>query len=106
MSFGSLVFTPLVKKLQERYGSRRQFERMEKAGGENGYRTSIRDPCGSLRLELPQHIIPRYTVEEIRIGMQSVEKRVEALEHENQTLRKQLAELRTRFPGCGRTLEI
>ena len=28
MSFGSLVFTPLVKKLQERYGSRRQYERM------------------------------------------------------------------------------
>ena len=25
MSFGSLVFTPLVKKLQERYGSRRRF---------------------------------------------------------------------------------
>jgi predicted pyridoxine 5'-phosphate oxidase superfamily flavin-nucleotide-binding protein len=29
MSFGSLVFTPLVKKLQERYGSRRQYERMQ-----------------------------------------------------------------------------
>src|ERR1700743_1219310 len=27
MSFGSLVFTPLVKKLQERYGSRRPYER-------------------------------------------------------------------------------
>ncbi len=33
MSFGSLVFTPLVKKLQERYGSRRQYERMENSGG-------------------------------------------------------------------------
>jgi predicted pyridoxine 5'-phosphate oxidase superfamily flavin-nucleotide-binding protein len=32
MSFGSLVFTPLVKKLQERYGSRRQYERMETSG--------------------------------------------------------------------------
>ena len=32
MSFGSLVFTPLVKKLQERYGSRRQYERMENSG--------------------------------------------------------------------------
>ncbi len=32
MSFGSLVFTPLVKKLQERYGSRRQYERMEDSG--------------------------------------------------------------------------
>jgi len=31
MSFGSLVFTPLIKQLQERYGSRRQYERMEKA---------------------------------------------------------------------------
>jgi predicted pyridoxine 5'-phosphate oxidase superfamily flavin-nucleotide-binding protein len=32
MSFGSLVFTPLVKKLQERYGSRQQYERMEGSG--------------------------------------------------------------------------
>lgn len=32
MSFGSLAFTPVVKMLQERYGSRRQYERMEKAG--------------------------------------------------------------------------
>jgi predicted pyridoxine 5'-phosphate oxidase superfamily flavin-nucleotide-binding protein len=30
MSFGSLVFTPLVKSLQERHGSRRQYERMER----------------------------------------------------------------------------
>src|SRR3954451_2962760 len=29
MSFGSLVFTPVVKTLQERHGSRRQYERME-----------------------------------------------------------------------------
>ncbi|ABF42744.1 pyridoxamine 5'-phosphate oxidase-related, FMN-binding protein [Candidatus Koribacter versatilis Ellin345] len=29
--FGSLVFTPLVKALQERYGSRRQYERLEKS---------------------------------------------------------------------------
>jgi uncharacterized protein len=32
MSFGSLVFTPLVKKLQEEHGSRRQYERMENFG--------------------------------------------------------------------------
>jgi predicted pyridoxine 5'-phosphate oxidase superfamily flavin-nucleotide-binding protein len=32
MSFGSLVFTPLVKKLQERYGSRQQYERMSRSG--------------------------------------------------------------------------
>lgn len=31
-SFGSLVFTPLVKQLQERYGSRRQYERLENSG--------------------------------------------------------------------------
>jgi len=31
-NFGSLVFTPLVKALQEKYGSRRQYARME-AGG-------------------------------------------------------------------------
>jgi len=33
MSFGSIAFTPLVKELQERYGSRRQYERMEKQHG-------------------------------------------------------------------------
>ena len=32
MSFGKLAFTPLVKQLQERYGSRKQYERMEKSG--------------------------------------------------------------------------
>jgi len=32
MSFGSIAFTPVVKKLQERYGSRQQYERMERAG--------------------------------------------------------------------------
>lgn len=32
-NFGSLVFTPVVKALQEKYGSRRQYERMEKSGG-------------------------------------------------------------------------
>jgi predicted pyridoxine 5'-phosphate oxidase superfamily flavin-nucleotide-binding protein len=33
MTFGAIAFTPLVKELQERYGSRRQYERMEKSGG-------------------------------------------------------------------------
>lgn len=32
MSFGSLVFTPVVKELQERYGSRRQYERIAASG--------------------------------------------------------------------------
>jgi predicted pyridoxine 5'-phosphate oxidase superfamily flavin-nucleotide-binding protein len=32
MSFGSLVFTPVVKALQERHGSRRQYERLERSG--------------------------------------------------------------------------
>jgi predicted pyridoxine 5'-phosphate oxidase superfamily flavin-nucleotide-binding protein len=32
MSFGNLAFTPLVKQLQERYGSRKQYERMEQSG--------------------------------------------------------------------------
>ena len=31
-SFGSLVFTSAVKALQERYGSRRQYERLEQRG--------------------------------------------------------------------------
>ena len=32
MSFGSLVFTPVVKQLQERYGSRHQYERVTRSG--------------------------------------------------------------------------
>jgi predicted pyridoxine 5'-phosphate oxidase superfamily flavin-nucleotide-binding protein len=32
-NFGSLVFTPVVKALQEKYGSRRQYARMEKGSG-------------------------------------------------------------------------
>lgn len=31
-AFGSLVFTPVVKELQERFGSRRQYERREGSG--------------------------------------------------------------------------
>lgn len=33
-NFGSLVFTPVIKALQEKYGSRRQCARMEAGGGE------------------------------------------------------------------------
>ena len=32
-SFGSFVFTPTVKALQERYGSRRQYAKLEQAAG-------------------------------------------------------------------------
>lgn len=35
-SFGALAFTPAVKKLQEKYGSRRQYQRMEEMGQQNG----------------------------------------------------------------------
>ena len=31
-NFGSLVFTPVIKTLQERHGSRRQYARLEKSG--------------------------------------------------------------------------
>jgi predicted pyridoxine 5'-phosphate oxidase superfamily flavin-nucleotide-binding protein len=31
-NFGSLVFTPIVKALQEKYGSRRQYARIEPGG--------------------------------------------------------------------------
>jgi predicted pyridoxine 5'-phosphate oxidase superfamily flavin-nucleotide-binding protein len=206
MSFGALAFTPLVKKLQERYGSRRQYERMEKfgepqesltafeeeflvqrdtfymattgatgwpyvqhRGGPKGFLKVIDDrtlafadfrgnkqyiSTGNLlsddrvalifidyprqaRLKIlgrakifegpeadswlprvrvpeydaviervfvihieaydwncPQHIIPRYTAEEIRDGMQDVEKRMQALERENEALREELANAR------------
>jgi uncharacterized protein len=206
MSFGSLVFTPLVKKLQERYGSRRQYERMEKSGepqdrftpfetqflaerdsfywattgatgwpyvqhrgGPKGFLKVIDDhtlafadfrgnkqyiSTGNLltdnrvaiimldyprqarlkilgRVEIfeddkavdwldrvrvpgektpiervfvihveaydwncPQHITPRYTAEEIREGLTTVEKRLHDLEQENEALRKELAAVR------------
>ena len=32
-NFGSFVFTPVVKALQERYGSRRQYAKLDKAAG-------------------------------------------------------------------------
>ena len=206
MSFGSLVFTPLVKKLQERYGSRRQYERMESSGashdrfgefeseflserdsfywatvgatgwpyvqhrgGPKGFLKVIDDDTLALadyrgnkqfistgnllsddrialimvdyprqarlkilgRVEIfegekakvwldrvrvpvyqaviervfvihveafdwncPQHIPPRYTPDEIREGMHAIEDRVQTLERENETLRKELAEVR------------
>jgi hypothetical protein len=206
MSFGSLVFTPLVKRLQERYGSRRQYERMENfgapqdrftpfeteflsqrdsfymattgatgwpyvqhRGGPKGFLKVIDDhtlafadlrgnkqyiSTGNLltddrvaiimvdyprqarlkilgRVEIiegqkaeawldrvrmpaektaiervfvihveaydwncPQHITPRYSVEELRDGMKDVEKRIQTLEQENEALRKELAAAR------------
>src|SRR6202012_5833393 len=39
----------------------------------------------------PQHITPRYSAEELREGMKDVEKRLQALEQENASLRKELA---------------
>ena len=41
MSFGSLLFTPVVKKLQERYGSRQQYERMKNSGASHDRLTSF-----------------------------------------------------------------
>jgi len=35
-SFGSLVFTPAAKALQERYGSRRRYARIERMGDAPG----------------------------------------------------------------------
>ena len=206
MSFGSLVFTPLVKKLQERYGSRRQYARMEDSGGSQdrftdfeseflaqrdsfylatvgstgwpyvqhrggakGFLKVIDDrtlafadlrgnkqyiSTGNLqtdsrvamimvdyprqarlkilgRVEIfegqeaeswlprvrmpgektpiervfvihveaydwncPQHITPRYSAEELREGMQSIEQRVQILDSENHALRQELAQLK------------
>jgi predicted pyridoxine 5'-phosphate oxidase superfamily flavin-nucleotide-binding protein len=207
MSFGSLIFTPLVKKLQERYGSRRQYERMEKlsapqdrftefekdfvAGRDSFYMATIGEtgwpyvqhrggPRGFLRViddqtlafadfrgnkqyistgnlqnddrvalimvdyprqarlkilgrveifegaeatewlervripgektvvervfvihmeaydwNCPQHITPRYSIEELREGMKDVEQRIHTLEQENEALRKELAAVKT-----------
>jgi predicted pyridoxine 5'-phosphate oxidase superfamily flavin-nucleotide-binding protein len=44
----------------------------------------------------PQHITPRYTAEEIRDAIHAVEENSNRLELENASLRKELAELRSR----------
>ena len=212
MTFGSIAFTPLVKQLQERYGSRRQYERMEKAGtndrfspfeveflserdsfywantgatgwpyiqhrgGPKGFLKVIDDrtlaladfrgnkqyiSTGNLlsndrvamimvdyprqaRLKIlghveifegdkaaswldkvrvpgykaviervfvihveafdwncPQHITPRYTAEEIRSGVHSLEEELEKTRQENEALRKRLAEAGLTSPADG-----
>jgi uncharacterized protein len=47
----------------------------------------------------PQHITPRYSVEELREGMKDVEKRLQSLEQENEALRKELAAARPGSKG-------
>jgi predicted pyridoxine 5'-phosphate oxidase superfamily flavin-nucleotide-binding protein len=37
MSFGALAFTPVVKRLQEEHGSRRQYERVEARASDEGF---------------------------------------------------------------------
>jgi predicted pyridoxine 5'-phosphate oxidase superfamily flavin-nucleotide-binding protein len=208
MSFGTLAFTPLVKKLQELHGSRSQYARMEKSaasqdrlgeferefledrdtfywattgatgwpyvqhrGGPKGFLKVIDDrtlafadfrgnkqyiTTGNLmsddrvalilvdyphqaRLKIlghvevfegvkaenwlprvrvpdykaviervfvihieaydwncPQHITPRYTAEEIREAVHAVEEKSTRLELENEALRKEIADLRSR----------
>jgi hypothetical protein len=58
-NFGSLVFTPVIKALQERYGNRRQYARLEEKGSsadrlgpEEAAFIAERDSRGA-RLELP-----------------------------------------------------
>ena len=41
MKFGSLLFTPIVKELQERYGSRRQYERMVSSSAKHEHFTEF-----------------------------------------------------------------
>ncbi len=213
-SFGSLVFTPVVKALQERYGSRRQYARIEQLGdapgglgpeeqeyirerdtfymasiGETGWPyvqhrggpkgflkvidqqtiafadfrgnkqyistgnlmadnrvalilvdyprqlrlkilgraeifegekanewiEKVRDPAYEattervyvIRVEAfdwncQQHIIPRFTEEEIRDGLEPIEKRMQELEEENRKLREQLAQLRKTNAKAGK----
>ena len=43
-----------------------------------------------------QHIIPRYTAEEIREALAPAEKRMHELEQENEDLRKELSQLRNK----------
>src|SRR5438105_1307137 len=42
-NFGSLVFTPVVKALQEKYGSRRQYARMESSSGASPDRLGLEE---------------------------------------------------------------
>lgn len=41
MSIGSLLFTPVVKQLQERYGSRKQYERIRGSGASEDHFTAL-----------------------------------------------------------------
>jgi hypothetical protein len=41
MKFGSILFTPVVKKLQERYGSRRQYERIARSNATREHLTQF-----------------------------------------------------------------
>jgi uncharacterized protein len=49
MSFGSMALTPIVKELQKRYGSRQQYERLEKNGGSQDRLTEFEQDFLSLR---------------------------------------------------------
>ena len=47
----------------------------------------------------PQHITPRFTIEEVRTALAPFEEQMQALEDENQRLRKKLAEKDIALPG-------
>jgi hypothetical protein len=90
-NFGSLVFTPAVKALQERYGSRRQYARIEGSGSsparlgpEESEFIGERDTfymATVIRIEAfdwncQQHIVQRYTEEEIQEAVAPAENRM------------------------------
>jgi hypothetical protein len=44
----------------------------------------------------PQHITPRYTAEEVQDAVHAIEENSKRLERENEEMRKELAQLRSR----------
>jgi hypothetical protein len=111
-NFGSLVFTPVIKALQEKYGSRRQYARMEEGaalpdhlGPEESAFIAQRDgfymaTVGATGWPYVQHRggpkgflkviddMPRFTAEQIQEALVPFERRLQDLERENKKLRE------------------
>lgn len=119
MSFGSIAFTPVVKALRERHGSRRQYERMEQASQSAQARLKILGRVDVLegdaaeamlaRVRMPGHdaVIERVFVVHVeafdwncpqhitpRYTAEEIRKVVARLEERAQTLERENAALR------------
>jgi hypothetical protein len=77
-NFGLLVFTPVIKALQEREGSRRQYENCRRPG---------RHPSASANRSRSL-LTPRFTEEQIRDALTPIETRMQEQKHNVANLRR------------------